>query len=116
MPDPEMTTDGDIVWRHSLGVSRQRVDSPAINPTSGATTVAVPGTRVSLSVGVRCQRIVIRANTGNAGDVYVGGSTVAAANGYILDATDQLELWIGNANLVHIDAAVAADGVTWVAI
>jgi len=114
-PDADVEQD-DIVWRRSLGVDRTRLNSPAINPTSGATTVAVAGTRVALSTGVRCQRIMIKANVGNAGDIYVGGSTVSAANGYILDAAATLELWIGNANLLYIDAATASDGVTWLAV
>lgn len=83
--------------------------------------VATAGTRVALSsTKLMSSHVLIKARPNNSGIVYVGGSDVAAANGYHLAANAEVklsDLIAPNSNEllnladVYIDAATNGDGV-----
>lgn len=83
--------------------------------------VTTAGTRVALSSSkLLSSHVVIKARSNNSGIVYVGGSDVAAANGYHLAANAEVSLKDlmqqgSNERLnladVYIDAATNGDGV-----
>lgn len=83
----------------------------------GTATVAAAGVRVQVSAAsVPAKSVSIQADTANAGDIYVGDNTVAAANGYILHQGQSIEMDIDDLNLVYIDAANNGDSVRWLII
>ena len=55
-------------------------------------TVTTATTRVALGSGVKAHKLRVKALPGNAGVVYFGDVTVAAANGYVLAAGAELVL------------------------
>ncbi len=83
--------------------------------------VTTAGTRVALaSSKTMTTHVIIKARSNNAGLVYVGGSDVAAANGFHLAANQEVklsDLVQASANEsfnladVYIDAATNGDGV-----
>lgn len=64
-----------------------------------------------------CKRVLIRANGNNAGNVYIGfASTVSVPNetsdltsGYPLEATESLELFVGNLDQIWYICDAAGD-------
>ena len=78
----------------------------------GQQTVGTPTTRVQLTT-TKTRVVEIRANKANTGKIYVGNVTVAAANGYVLEADQPVQLPV-SADTVYIDAAVADEGVSWI--
>lgn len=80
---------------------------------SAKATVTTAGTRVQLT-SQGCTSVTLKASRLNNGTVYVGGSTVAAANGFELEPGDSLTVDVTNANLVWIDAQASGDYVTYV--
>jgi len=81
---------------------------------NGKTTVTTAGTRVALSgASVAVQGVVIQALASNTGIIYVGSSTVAAANGYELVGGQAIGLAIDDLSKVYIDASVNGDGVSF---
>lgn len=78
-----------------------------VNVTTATTRVQLSATSVRLLNGV-----TIRAHSGNTGVIYVGGSAVAAANGYQLPPGMADIVSIDDLNKVWIDAAVSGDGVS----
>lgn len=78
--------------------------------------VAVPGTEVQLSAAsVPIKKVAIKADPVNTGNIYVGGAGVGAADGYILESGDSVEIIIDNLNAVWIDADVAGEEVSYIA-
>jgi hypothetical protein len=75
-------------------------------------TVTTSGTRVQFASNT-AKSIVVKALVGNTGTIYVGGSTVAASNGFPLAAGDTVSLDINNTNVVWIDASVNSQSVAW---
>lgn len=72
------------------------------------------GTAIQLAVDQACREVRVTAKPANTGDVYVGGSTVAAAsNGGTLGAGDAIVLAVSNLNLVWIDVSVNGEGVDY---
>ena len=84
-------------------------------PTSGVKTVTTAATRVQLDT-VTCKSVSIKAHSANTGLIYVGGSGVAAANGYRLSAGDTVDIAIDNVNRLWIDSAVNGEGVSYLAV
>jgi hypothetical protein len=83
----------------------------------GKTTVTTAATRVALASNqVIAKSVCITALLTNTGLIYVGGSTVAAANGFQL-APGQTTGWFPIANLatIDIDSSVNGEGVTYLA-
>jgi hypothetical protein len=88
------------------------VETPPTTVAHGVQTVSTAGTRVQLTSNA-CKAIVIKASVSNAGTVYVGGSSVSAANGFPLAAGDTISLDISNTNVIWIDASANAQSVSW---
>ncbi len=81
----------------------------------GRKAVAAAGTRVQLD-SVACKSAIIKALPANTGKVYVGDSTVAAANGFPLSAGEGFALAIDNLNRLYIDADVNGEGVAYIVV
>jgi len=86
---------------------------------SGQAEVATAGTPVALDssddpVGVaRGTELQIRANPGNIGTVFVGGSEVSSTSGYVLDPGAEVSLKVKKPSTVMLDAVNVGDGVSW---
>ena len=87
----------------------------------GNRTVAVAGTPVQLSpTSIPCQWVLIQADLWNAGNVYIGASTVTNARGLELRPGDTVGLPPMDAqprvdlNEIYVDAANSKDGVRFV--
>lgn len=84
---------------------------------SNVRLVAVAGTQVTLGVAAtRIRTVVIKALVTNTGNIYVGGATVSAADGYVLDAGDVLSLSVTPLTAIWIDADVGGEGVSYIAV
>lgn len=84
----------------------------------GRKVVAVAGTREALAGSTACKKVLVTAETDNAGIVVVGSSTVVASlatrRGFALYAGDWCELETDNLADVYLDSTVSGDGVTFV--
>lgn len=90
---------------------------------SGSKTVATAGTAVALtSSSIWARGLRLAAPAGNAGNVFLGGSTVSATTGIILAPGDHISLsdLMGagddaavNLSAVYIDAATNGDKLTF---
>jgi len=83
----------------------------------GQVVVAVAGSRVRLidSPVQKSLALIIKAKTGNQGNIFVGDKSVSSSNGYILDAAEEVLLVIDNAKCnVYIDTDNATDGVSYI--
>lgn len=84
--------------------------------TGAIKNVTTAGTRVALG-SAACREVTIIAKRLNAGYIYVGGSDVSSTvYGAELAAKDSITLAVSNTNLIYIDASVAGEGVSYVAI
>ena len=110
------------------GVNGAYVDASAAAPlpvgvaTGGAVgsarvTVAAAGTRVQLAAHAALG-VTVRASSSNAGLVYVGGATVAAANGFDLGPGEAVSVDVADTAALYVDAQVSGDAVSylWVAL
>lgn len=88
---------------------------PGTSVGSGQETVVAAGTAVPLSTtSTSILSVTVKALATNTGDIYVGGSTVAAANGYVLAAGELVSLDVDDLMDVYIDAAVNGEGVSFI--
>ncbi len=86
---------------------------------TGHTLVAAAGTAVRLNGGASVpltsgQQVFVRALHTNTDEIYVGGPTVTAANGAVLEPGEGIDLHVTNVNIIYIDAAVNNEGVSWI--
>ena len=84
---------------------------------SGATAVAVTGTRVALRATLAVREVRIKAHPANANVLYVGGSTVtadttAATGGYQLSAGQEILIRVADLATVYINGT-AGQGCSW---
>jgi hypothetical protein len=89
----------------------------------GSQSVSSAGTRVQLSSSsVPVNSIIIQADSGNTGLIYVGDSSAASANGIILGAEDSLIISGSDRrgsidqllpSDIYIDASASSQGVRW---
>ncbi|MBF6606961.1 MAG: hypothetical protein IVW53_15445 [Chloroflexi bacterium] len=91
------------------------MEPPALTISHGQATVAAAGTRVQLPDGP-ARTVSIKALHANTGIVYVGGSTVAAANGYPLNKDDAIDIAIDNLSSIWIDADTNGSAVAWMVV
>lgn len=89
--------------------------SPPTTPYSGVVTVAAAGTRVQFTAQA-CIGVSIKADPDNTGVLYLGGATVAAANGRVIEAGGVLDLVIDNLNRLYVDAANDGDKLSYLAV
>jgi hypothetical protein len=93
------------------------VTTSEVLPTSvshARVAVTTAGTRVQLAL-FSCKAVVVKALPTNTGVIYVGGSTVSSADGFVLSANESVSLDIDNVNHIWIDAEFSLEGVTWMA-
>jgi hypothetical protein len=109
-----------IAGSQSVGITGSVTTSATIAPPTsnvhGKVTVTTAATRVQVSASsVPLTRGAwIRATHTNAGIVYLGGSTVAAANGYDMSARDAVFVECSNLNQLYIDASVNAQSISYI--
>lgn len=85
--------------------------------TSGTKTVTTSGTAVPLvSSSTACKRVDVIADTGNAGTIYVGGSTTLASTitGVPLQPTGSYTFYVTDLSKVYIDSTSSGDKVSFV--
>lgn len=81
---------------------------------SGQKTVTTAGTAEALaSTQALASGVFVKALAANTGDIYVGNSDVAAANGFVLAAGDLVFIEIDDLATVFIDAAENGEGVSY---
>lgn len=89
-----------------------------INPYSivgnGAKDVASAGTPVALAVSTPTKTITVRAKVSNTGLIYIGSTTMTAADGFQLSPDETVSLDLDNLSKLFIDAAVSGNGVTYI--
>lgn len=88
------------------------VETPPTTVAHGVQTVSTAGVRVQLTSNA-CKAIVIKASVSNTGTVYVGGTSVSAANGFPLAAGDTISLDISDTNVLWVDASANAQSIAW---
>ena len=84
--------------------------------TTGQATVTVAGTaELLITMGQRATRITIKALAANTGDIYVGPSTVDSADGFILDAGEEVTIVVETGETaIYIDSSVNGEGVSYI--
>lgn len=99
------------------------VDDPALDNESnlsyGQDTVSTSGTAVALNGGTSQtvpdgKAVSIAANSGNAGSVYVGDSSVGTASGRELQPGGDISLAVSDVASIYVDADNGGDGVSWI--
>lgn len=83
---------------------------------TGQTTVTTAGTRVALAASTIVISVVITANQGNTGNIFVGNSNVTSANGYILTPGASVTFDFENLADIFIDAATSGDVVSFLGV
>lgn len=84
----------------------------------GQDSVTTAGTAVQLNGGTSLTipdgaELVVRADGGNAGNIYVGDSDVSSSNGFVLGAGESVSLPTSDVNNVYIDSDNDGEGVSW---
>jgi hypothetical protein len=113
-----MSTDKvDFTSRKTKGGPNTPVRAaPAGVIMSGQVTVTTAGTSVALAPSYNLEAGVrIKANSGNAGNIFVGPPTVNVNNGYLLDANEEVFIETANLNYVWLDTDNSGDGVSYLA-
>lgn len=91
---------------------------PGASVLNGKTTVTTAGIAVPLSTSSTSVLSInigwLQGNIGN--KVYVGTKNVNANNGFQLASGAILKLEVSNVNAVYINADIATDGVSWIAV
>lgn len=85
----------------------------------GQDSVSTAGTAEALNGGTTVTtgangELAIRADSGNAGNIYVGDSDVDSSNGFVLGAGESISLPVADVADVHIDADNNGEGVSWI--
>lgn len=92
------------------------LDHPASSLIDGSKDVAAAGTAEKLSTdNQRILGVTIHANADNTGDIYIGGPTVAAGRGIVLDGGESVSIPVAQLSAVYVDAGTTGDGVTFAA-
>lgn len=104
------------------GVDIGDVDVTSVSPPSAifaaVKNVAVAGTREALGSTQALQRgVTIRARSGNTGLVYVGTAAAVSSTVYgdVLSPGQAIFIECNNLNLIGLDVATSADGVSYIA-
>ena len=81
--------------------------------TINSTTVPV----LILPVNLKTLCVILKATTGNTGNITIGGADVSPTSFY-LDADQELVLWIDNSEepLYGLAVSTATDTISWIAI
>lgn len=90
------------------------------NPSTikyGQETVDAAGTAQVIAADVDIPHgfmLIIKAMSDNAGDIFIGDSSVDNTNGFILGAGESVGVYVANASAVYIDADNNDDGVSYI--
>jgi len=87
----------------------------AASLVNGAKDITTAGTAEALASSQAVRSVVVRAKTANTGVVYVGDSSVSAANGFPLAADEAITLNVNDLAAVYLDVATSGEGVTYIA-
>lgn len=98
-----------------MGLSKVLVAALAAVYT-GKTTVTTAGTRVVLASAQAVTSVTVKATAANTGIIYVGNSTVAAANGFPLAASESVSLDITDLSTVWIDSSANSQSAAYIGI
>lgn len=83
---------------------------------TGHVTVSTPGTAVQFPA-IACREVTIIGLDTNTGPVFVGDAGVSPTSyGVKLNKDGSITLPVQNTNMVYLDAAVAGEGVSYVAL
>ena len=109
--------DGD---GNPVAITSNTLDVNAdVNPPSsivaGQKSVSVAGTAVALASSTAITSVKIKAYYGNIKNIYVGPSTVTAANGYILSTGVEVSFDVDNLADIYINSATNLDSVSYLA-
>lgn len=88
--------------------------TPPTAVRNGQKTVAAAGTAEAISGSVAVNGVIVQALAGNAGNVFVGDSSVDSTNGFELQPGQATSVAIDNLNKVYVDAANNDDGVCFI--
>lgn len=85
----------------------------------GQDSVAAAGTAEALNGGMTVTtasggEVALRADSDNAGSIYVGDSDVDSSNGFVLGAGESVALNVADVSDVFIDADNVGEGVSWI--
>lgn len=85
----------------------------------GQDSVTTAGTSVQLNGGTSLAipdgaALAVRADGSNAGNIYIGDSSVTASNGFVLGAGESATLQVDDVSDVHLDADNDGEGVSWI--
>lgn len=79
--------------------------------TAGTSVQLNGGTSVSIPDGAA---LTVRADSGNAGNIYVGDGSVSASTGFVLGAGESVSVHVADVTDIHIDADNNGEGVSWI--
>lgn len=88
--------------------------SPASSVGDGSKDVTVAGAAEPLAASTACLEVEIVAKSTNTGNIWVGGSGVAANSGRPLLPLQSLVAKVSNLNLIYLDADTNGEGVTYI--
>lgn len=108
---PKRILAGDTTGR--LLVDATTVTTPPSSMGNGSKNVSSSGNAVALASATVIAKVIIRAKSGNAGKIFVGGSTVSSTSGIYLLPTESQEIEIDDLAEVYIDAENGGDGVVF---
>jgi hypothetical protein len=88
----------------------------AANIFYGHKTVTTAGTPVQLtSTDFRAYVVTIKALAANTGDIYIGDGNVSNLNGFVLDAGEEVTIFVDNVDTdVYVDSSVNGEGVSFI--
>lgn len=90
-----------------------QADLPAA-PVNNQKTVTTAGTAVQLQTNTLKVGVIVQALSTNTGLIYVGSSSVSAANGFELQPGQATSVGAANTNSIWLDASVNGDKVCWI--
>ncbi len=106
-----LDSDGYVII--STSTTLNVLDTAPSSLASGSKTVAAAGTAEALATATTCVQVAIQALASNTGNVYVGGSSVAAGAGIALAATQSVVIPIDNLSKVYLDVDNNGEGVSY---
>jgi hypothetical protein len=107
--------DGNPVTITSNTLDTNTDLNPASSIVAGVKAVSPAGTAVALATSTAITSVKVKAYYGNKANIYVGPSTVTAANGYILATGIEVTIDVDNLADVYVNAAINNDSVTYLA-
>ena len=95
---------------------REHFGEPLTVVSTAQVVVAVVGVRVQLNAGLACVMVSVAAKPANTGNIFLGNVGVTSANGRILAPGEAIDLAVDNLSRLYIDAAVAGEGISYLAL